>query len=86
MQEQEPGSTTVNGRHYILVKNETTVIETDSGTYLNTLAINAVTYDDAGMYVCLGINQRGGSDMREAFLKVVPGEGAKSGHAITSLI
>lgn len=56
----------------MVVKDETTVVETEAGTYLNTLYIESVSYDDSGMYLCMGINVRGGSDKREAYITVIP--------------
>lgn len=65
-------------KHYIVVKDETSVEEKEAGTYINTLTIESVSYDDSGMYVCSGINQRGGSDKREAYITVIPGTTANS--------
>lgn len=63
-----------------MIKNETMLVETDEGAYLNKLVIPNVRMDDAGVYVCLGLNQRGGSDIREARLTVIrpPGKTSKT--------
>lgn len=67
------GSTTIDNKHYVMARDENSVDEIEPGTYLNTLYIDKVTYADEGVYICSGINQRGGSDIRRAYIKVVPG-------------
>ena len=47
------------------------LVETEEGAYLNKLVIPNVRMEDAGVYVCLGYNQGGGSDIREALLTVI---------------
>lgn len=74
MPAEQEGSIKLKDKHYLVVKDEMSVIETEPGTYLNTLYISSVRYEDSGTYVCSGINQRGGSDKREAYITVVPGE------------
>lgn len=61
----------MGGKIYKLIKNETTLVETEEGAYLNKLIIPSVKGDDAGVYMCVGINHGGGSDIRKAQLRVI---------------
>ncbi|XP_067929017.1 fibroblast growth factor receptor-like 1 [Watersipora subatra] len=65
-------SVEIHNKKYNIIKNETMRVK-DEGIYLNVLRIPSVRMDDAGVYVCLGINTGGGSDKREAVLTVING-------------
>lgn len=78
--EVEVGSTVeIQNKHYKRIKNDSSVVETEEGTYLNRLVIPNVRMEDAGVYVCLGLNQGGGSDIREALLTVTHSPGNTTG-------